>query len=538
LACMLTRDRVVALLAVAALVVVSLTVAGPVGSAMADPTVCPQGDGWTPHLTPVDLGYVGEVNEVVYTAEEGKAILAACVKSGAQAPITFSPPGALVGDYFDPPRSSVTLTSPQAISHLAILLTDAPPPPPQTAELTLAKAAEPGTYGAVGDVVVYSYRLTNTGTATLTGPFTVTDDSVTVTCPDTPVSLAPGESVTCTATHTITQADLDAGAITNIAVGHGFFDDDPVDSNPDTATVVAVWLPALALAKTGPTSVSTVGPITYLFTATNTGNVTLTDVVVADPLAGLAPLVCVPAQPATLPPGGVMSCTAVYTVTQADLDAGSIPNAATATGTDPDDHLVSATDDHVVVLPAAPGLRVDKTVTSVTHHDVGGVVTYRFVVTNTGTVTLTDLVLVDDKLGPIPLPATTLPPGGSLTATATHTITAADVAAGEVRNVALVTARTPQGEVVQAQDTALVRLPRDELEILPLIPIGQPPAPAAVTPIRPTSPAVPPVATTAQLAQTGPGALGQLAAGVLTIMLGVLVLYGTRHRPPRTWRIG
>ena len=50
-------------------------------------------------------------------------------------------------------------------------------------ELTLEKSASPTTYSQTGDIINYSYSLTNTGSGTLSGPFTVTDDKTTVTCP-------------------------------------------------------------------------------------------------------------------------------------------------------------------------------------------------------------------------------------------------------------------------------------------------------------------------------------------------------------------
>ena len=81
------------------------------------------------------------------------------------------------------------------------------------------KTATPTTYNAVGNVINYSYLVTNNGNVTLSGPFTVSDDKATdEACPATPTSLAPGASVTCTASYTITQADLDAGTVTNVAM--------------------------------------------------------------------------------------------------------------------------------------------------------------------------------------------------------------------------------------------------------------------------------------------------------------------------------
>ena len=100
-------------------------------------------------------------------------------------------------------------------------------------------------------MISYSYLLTNSGNVTLSGPFTVTDDKVTVTCPATPTSLAPTESTTCTASYTITQADVDGGAVTNNAQGHAYYSDKAVDSNWDSVTVEAERKGAISLTKTG-----------------------------------------------------------------------------------------------------------------------------------------------------------------------------------------------------------------------------------------------------------------------------------------------
>lgn len=112
----------------------------------------------------------------------------------------------------------------------------------QDQRLGLVKSITSGDlYVAAGDVVEYSYVLTNTGNVTLTGngaasEFTVTDDRSTVTCPSTPTSLAPTETVTCTSTYTITAADITAQSVTNTAQGHALFGALAVNSNTDTET--------------------------------------------------------------------------------------------------------------------------------------------------------------------------------------------------------------------------------------------------------------------------------------------------------------
>ena len=142
----------------------------------------------------------------------------------------------------------------------------------QSPALTLVKTASPSTYDAVGNVISYSYLVTNSGNVTLSGPFTISDDKATASCPAT-AALAPGASITCSATYTITQADLDAGSVTNTATASN----GTVTSNQDSETVTAAQSPALTLVKTAsPSTYDAVGNvISYSYLVTNSGNVTL-----------------------------------------------------------------------------------------------------------------------------------------------------------------------------------------------------------------------------------------------------------------------
>ena len=88
--------------------------------------------------------------------------------------------------------------------------------------------------------------------------------------------------------------------------------------------------------------------ITYTFTVENTGNVTLYDVVVTDPLVTVmgGPI-------AELAPGEVDSTTfsGVYAVTQIDINDGHVFNTATVTGYDAQGVPVTDTDVHDELLP-------------------------------------------------------------------------------------------------------------------------------------------------------------------------------------------
>ena len=258
----------------------------------------------------------------------------------------------------------------------------------QQPAVTVAKSAAPVTVDAVGDVVSYSFVVTNAGNVTLSavGVADPLPGLSVVTCPV--ASLAPAASTTCTATYTVTQGDLDAGSIVNTATASGTPPSGGPVTDTDTVTVDVDQQPAVTVAKSAaPVTVDAVGDVvSYSFVVTNAGNVTLSAVGVADPLPGLSVVTC---PVASLAPAASTTCTATYTVTQGDLDAGSIVNTATASGTPPSGGPVTDTDTTTVAVDQQPEITLDKSAAPATVSAVGDVVTYSFVVTNTGNVTLT-----------------------------------------------------------------------------------------------------------------------------------------------------
>jgi len=179
----------------------------------------------------------------------------------------------------------------------------------------------------VGDTITYSIVVTNTGNITLTGVTVVDSSALLGTCtPAQPSTLAPGATMTCPASHVVTQVDVNNGSYVNTATA----DSDQTPPSDSTVTVTFTPNPALSVVKsqtsTGPYTVG--DTITYSIVVTNTGNITLTGVTVVDNSAVLG--TCTPAQPSTLAPGATMTCPASHVVTQADVDNGSYANTATA----------------------------------------------------------------------------------------------------------------------------------------------------------------------------------------------------------------
>ncbi|MFE4594805.1 DUF7507 domain-containing protein [Streptomyces laurentii] len=311
--------------------------------------------------------------------------------------------------------------------------------------LTLTKQAGGQGPFEVGDTVSYTYTVSNTGNAALSG-LTVTDDRVTgVVCQDTIVT--PFLSVTCTGSHVITRADIEpcepvegGCALTNLAQATAkAVDGKEIVSEQATATVTVREqqpVSGLALAKRvvneGPFRVG--DTVEYAYTVSNTGDTELTGVAVTDDK--VATVTC---DSTTLAAGASTLCEGTHLITAADITpcepvtgGCALTNVARATAAGPGGAEVvseqaTATATVQREQPPVPALRLEKQVVTEGPFEVGDTVEYAYTVTNTGETELTDVTVTDDKITTVTCDSTTLVVGASSTCSGSHTIAAADL---------------------------------------------------------------------------------------------------------------
>ena len=258
---------------------------------------------------------------------------------------------------------------------------------------------------APGGLVTYTGTVRNAGNITLTNVVVVSD----VPAPNTPVftkpAMAPGESSAFSGSYTL---PANACAVTTTLSG----------TAQDSCTLIAVTnrtaitcgvatTPAIAVTLACPAvSANTGGPITYSGTVRNTGDVSLSNVrVLINQPAANTPVI----GPLTLAPGASSDFTATFT---APIDSCSVSSTVTVTGKDDcSAALVSNTASATCTLITTPSIAVTELCPS-SPVAPGGLLTYSGTVKNTGNITLTNVVVLNDASGATPVyTAATMAPG-------------------------------------------------------------------------------------------------------------------------------
>ena len=274
-------------------------------------------------------------------------------------------------------------------------------------------------------------------------------------------NVAPGAEVTATATYTVTEKDIVNGTFTNnVTVTFSGVDDK--FTGTDTVDELEDANPHMTITKT------TVGAeeghiyklndvINYKITATNDGNLTLTNVKVEDALTGNVGENAFTID--ILAPGEAQTFDVRYVVTENDVLEGKVINNATGTATDPTDPDESKTpvtpgEKEDPIETPNPSLAVVKTSDKTGVVKLGETITYTITVTNNGNVTINDIEVTDELTGNTGDNAFTidrLAVGETKQFTATYTVTEDDILEGTIVNRATATGKDPRNEEVTGE---------------------------------------------------------------------------------------
>jgi hypothetical protein len=209
------------------------------------------------------------------------------------------------------------------------------------AGLSLSKSADLTT-ASVGDSITYTYTITNTDNLTINN-VSLEDDLLGPIDLGGQTSLDAGGTITATANYTVTESDL-PGPLVNTATVSGNDEYGNTVTASATATVELSGTASLQLTKSADTSKAAPHQtINYTYTITNSGNITIDNLSLADDKLGAISL-----SSDTMAPGQSITATASYTVTISDLP-GPIVNTATVTGTGPDGQTVTASSESISV---------------------------------------------------------------------------------------------------------------------------------------------------------------------------------------------
>jgi uncharacterized repeat protein (TIGR01451 family) len=273
---------------------------------------------------------------------------------------------------------------------------------------------------SVGELglITFTGSVTNCGNNTLVG-VTITNfvnnGSSTVLFP---TNLARGEVATFSGSWVPANACLPSTATLFVRASDEFTATPRTLTNSVSITCQNVVTPRIAVTQSCPPNPTSVGGLlTYTGTVANTGDVVLTNVVVLNDHTGSTPVFTI----AALAPGIVAAFSGSYTV-PAD-GACFTTSTVTANGNGRcSGTLVSATASATCPLLTRPAIKVTQ-VCPPTPTPEGGTLTFTGTVQNTGNITLTNVVVFNDRSGTTPVFSTaSLAPGASATFTGSYTV--------------------------------------------------------------------------------------------------------------------
>ncbi|WP_186786027.1 DUF7507 domain-containing protein [Paenibacillus agilis] len=323
------------------------------------------------------------------------------------------PLGTLAGTVFTNVTTATSNETGPAIDTATIIVTPVP-------NLVLFKSVTPQT-AAPGDTVTYKLTASNAGNQTLTN-VRIADPTLGIN--QTFDAVNPGDSVVVTIPFIIPLTAMQGDSLVNVAT----VTSDQTGPTQADAVVIIIGAPSITLTKSVSPQQATVGAtVSYTFEVTNTGNTSLTNVQLTDPLLGLNQNI------GTLAPG--QSQTVDFSFVIPSGAANPFINIATVTGTS-GSQTVQASDSASLNL-LFPAFTLTKTVDRA-RVNPGETVNFTITIVNTGAVPLTN-VAVSDPLLAYTNTIALLAPGASVTQTIPFTVPASTTPGSVIPNVVTVT---------------------------------------------------------------------------------------------------
>jgi len=292
-----------------------------------------------------------------------------------------------------------------------------------TAPAVVVTLTCPTTPTAPGGLITYTGTVRNSGNVSLNNVTVVDSQSVPSTVL-TVASLAPGVTTNFSASFT---APVDTCSVSSTVTASGRDNcTGAVVNNSASATCALATTPRIVVTQTCPAGPSGLGGLlTYGGSVSNAGDITLTNVVVTNDRTGTNPVYTV----ATLAPGAKTNFTGSYTV---PLNAGcAITSTLTANGRDKcNGTQVSATAAATCPVQGAPNIAVRLSCPAAPT-PLGGVLTYSGSVSNSGNITLTNVVVRRDVPAPTTVVFTvaSLAPGASASFSGSYTVPSSNACA-------------------------------------------------------------------------------------------------------------
>jgi len=308
----------------------------------------------------------------------------------------------------------------------------------------------------LGETITYKVIVTNKGNQTVEN-VVVTDNNSEEGTATVNGEIKPGESKEVTFTHIVTEADVKAGKVINVATIGDEPSNEVTTETEDPITKYELDKTVTSTAKNENGKYALGETITYKVTVTNKGNQTVENVVVKDSNSeeGTATV------NGEIKPGESKDVTFTHIVTEADVKTGKVVNVATI-GDEPSNEVTTETED------PNPNFVVTKTATKVNGTNVNGeiavkvgdIVTYEITVENTGNVTLENVVVTDQLVPEFSHTIPTLNRGtdNKVSVTVEYTVQEKDIKDGKLINIAKAT-------IPEKEETGKEELPVSNIEI-------------------------------------------------------------------------